>query len=113
VIRKGSELTPELVAGGDVLSDAAMQVYDELVAAPEAIQDVQRTIDDAIAKLRVRALEDEAAAIDRQVAIAQAGEKDVLLHRKIAIRDEITSLGGTGARRFGVRGGGAGGAGGR
>jgi DNA primase len=113
VIRKGSELTPELVAGGDVLSDAAMQVYDELVAAPEAIQDVQRTIDDAIAKLRVRALEDEAAAIDRQVAIAQAGEKDVLLHRKIAIRDEIKSLGGTGARRFGVRGGGAGGAGGR
>lgn len=108
-IRRGSEFTPELVAGGGVLSDDAVQVYEELIAAPEAIQDVQRTIDDALAKLRVRVLENEAAAIDRQVAIAQAGEKDVLLHRKIAIRDEIKALGGTGARRFGVRGGGAGG----
>ncbi|MGQ0640035.1 MAG: DNA primase [Gemmatimonadaceae bacterium] len=104
VIRRGGELTPELVSAGGVLSETALQVYDELVAAPEAIQDVQRTVDDAIAKLRVRVLEDEAAAIDRQVAIAQAGEKDVLLHRKIAIRDEIKALGGTGARRYGVRG---------
>jgi hypothetical protein len=102
--QRGGGVTPELVSGGGVLSEGATEVYDELVAAPEAIQDAQRTIDDAIARLRVRVLETEAAAIDRQVAIAQAGEKDVLLHRKIAIRDEIMALGGTGARRYGVRG---------
>ncbi|MGH7713106.1 MAG: toprim domain-containing protein, partial [Gemmatimonadaceae bacterium] len=106
LIHRGGDMTPELVANGGVLSESAMHTYDELVAAPDAIQDVPRTIDDAIARLRVRVLEDEAAAIDRQVAIAQAAEKDVLLHRKIAIRDEIMALGGTGARRYGVRGGG-------
>ncbi len=106
LILRGVEVTPELVSRGGVLSEPALQEYDELVAAPEAIQDVHRTIDDAIARLRVRVLEDEAAAIDRQVGIAHAAEIDKLLHRKIAIRDEIRALGGTGARRYGVRGGG-------
>ena len=106
LVLRGMEVTPELVSRGGVLSEPALQEYDELVAAPEAIQDVHRTIDDAIARLRVRVLEDEAAAIDRQVGIAQAAEIDKLLHRKIAIRDEIMALGGTGARRYGVRGGG-------
>jgi DNA primase len=107
VISRGSELTPASIASGEVeeLSESAMAVLEELMAAPEAIQDVHRTIDDAIAKLRVRVLESEAADIDRQVGIAQAAEKDNLLRRKMAIRDEIKALGGTGARRFGVRGG--------
>jgi hypothetical protein len=107
VISRGSELTPASVANGegDELSESATAVFEELMAAPEAIQDVHRTIDDAIAKLRVRVLEGEAADIDRQVGIAQASEKDNLLRRKMAIRDEIKALGGTGARRFGVRGG--------
>jgi hypothetical protein len=78
--------------------------YSELAAAPEAIQDAQRTIDDTIARLRVRMLEEEAAEIDRQVGIAAGSEKDALRDRKIAIRDEIRSLGGVGARRYGVRG---------
>lgn len=97
-------MTPEVVSNGGVLGDSAMSTYDELVAAPEAIQDVQRTIDDAIARLRVRALEDEAADIDRQVAIANSKEQDALMQRKTVIRDEIKSLGGIGARRYGVRG---------
>ncbi|MEW5916706.1 MAG: toprim domain-containing protein, partial [Gemmatimonadota bacterium] len=105
LIRRGGELTPEVVAMGEVLSESATVIYEELMAAPEAIQDVHRTIDDAIAKLRVRVLEGEAADIDRQVGIAQASEKDNLLRRKMAIRDEIKALGGTGARRFGARGG--------
>jgi DNA primase len=42
LIRRNGDLTPEGVASGGVLSDSAMQVYDELVAAPEAIQDVKR-----------------------------------------------------------------------
>ncbi len=104
LIARGGEVTPEMVSNGGVLSDSAMATYDELVAAPEAIQDVQRTIDDAIARLRVRALEDEAADIDRQVAIANASEQDALMQRKTVIRDEIKSLGGIGARRYGVRG---------
>jgi len=104
LIARGGEVTPETVANGGVLSDNAMSTYDELVAAPEAIQDVQRTIDDAIARLRVRALEDEATDIDRQVAIANASEQDALMQRKTLIRDEIKSLGGIGARRYGVRG---------
>jgi hypothetical protein len=105
LIGRGSEMTPEVVANGEALSESAAVIYEELMAAPEAIQDVHRTIDDAIAKLRVRVLEGEAADIDRQVGIAQASEKDNLLRRKMAIRDEIKALGGTGARRFGVRGG--------
>lgn len=104
LIARGGQVTPEMVASGGLLSDTATATYDELVAAPEAIQDVQRTIDDAIARLRVRALEDEAAEIDRQVRIAQAAEQDVLMQRKTVIRDEIKSLGGIGARRYGVRG---------
>ncbi len=104
LIARGGDVTPEMVANGGVLSDNAMSTYDELVAAPEAIQDVQRTIDDAIARLRVRALEDEAADIDRQVAIANASEQDALMQRKTLVRDEIKSLGGIGARRYGVRG---------
>ncbi|MGH7695212.1 MAG: DNA primase [Gemmatimonadaceae bacterium] len=104
LIARGGAVTPEMVANGDALSDNAMSTYDELVAAPEAIQDVQRTIDDAIARLRVRALEDEAADIDRQVVIANASEQDALMQRKTLIRDEIKSLGGIGARRYGVRG---------
>ncbi len=104
LIQRSGEVTAELVAGGGMLSEGAMGAYDDLVAVPEAIQDVQRTIDDAIARLRVRVLEDEAAAIDRQVRIAQESEKDTLRDRKVAIRDEIRSLGGIGARRYGARG---------
>ena len=106
LIRREGNVTPEIVADENPLSEEAMQSYGELVAAPEAIQDAQRTIEDVLARLRVRVLEDEAASIDRQVAIAQAAEKDELMHRKIAIRNEIKALGGTGARRYGVRGGG-------
>jgi hypothetical protein len=104
LIRRGGDVTPELVANSGVLSEGAMEAYEELIAAPEAVQDVQRTIDDALARLRVRVLEDEAAAIDRQVGIAKESEKDALRDRKVAIRDEIRSLGGIGARRYGARG---------
>lgn len=104
LIRRAAEVTPELVANSGVLSEGAMEAYEELTAAPEAVQDVQRTIDDALARLRVRVLEDEAAAIDRQVGIAKESEKDALRDRKLAIRDEIRSLGGIGARRYGARG---------
>jgi DNA primase len=105
LVRRGEALAADLSSGDDQgLSEEAVAAYSELAAAPEAIQDAQRTIDDTIARLRVRMLEEEAAEIDRQVGIAAGSEKDALRDRKIAIRDEIRSLGGVGARRYGVRG---------
>ncbi|MGQ0539226.1 MAG: hypothetical protein ACT4R6_09795, partial [Gemmatimonadaceae bacterium] len=101
LVRVGTGVTPDEAI--TALGESAARAYQELMAVPEAIQDAERTIEDALARLRVRVLEDEAAAIDGQMKLALEQEKDALMRRKVAIRDEIKSLGGTGARRYGAR----------
>ncbi|HEX5438601.1 MAG TPA: DNA primase [Gemmatimonadaceae bacterium] len=95
----GASASIEAVAGE--LPPEANAVMQELLEEPGAIVDVERTVEGSIAALRVRAMEQELAEIDRLLPLAADDAKDELITRKAQIRRDIQGLGGVGFRHYG------------
>ncbi len=93
VVRLGSEAMTDEIAGAlpDAESVAALQ---ELLAAPNAIIDPRRTVDDCVAQLKIRDIDERLAALDREIPIAAEREKNDLIREVTMLRDERTGLGG-------------------
>ena len=88
--RGGPEMAIEEVAAA--LSPESTSVLDALVSEPEAVQDVDRMIQDCITGLEVRALKERNAEIQRLLSAATSREKDALVAQKQANSDEIRRL---------------------
>lgn len=90
LLELGSEASVEELAHG--LSEAAVVVMQELLADPDAIQHLQRTVDDSLSRLDQRRLEERNAEIKSLLATATGTEKDTLLMEVERNRREIGQL---------------------
>jgi DNA primase len=95
----GEAATPDALAG--VLSAEAQEIVAALGAEGPTGADAVRVIDDSLATLRVRELEDRQAEIDRLTVVASTAEKQELMMEKVRNRDEIRALHGRGYRTYG------------
>ncbi|MBL8958228.1 MAG: DNA primase [Gemmatimonadetes bacterium] len=86
----GSEASVDELA--HEMSEPAVQAMQELLDTPDAIQHLQRTVDDSLSRLDQRRLEERNAEIMSLVATATGGEKDALLLEKERNRREIGQL---------------------
>lgn len=84
-----------------VLPEDAQEVVTALAAEGPTGADAARVIDDSLATLRVRELEDRQAEIDRLTVVASTVEKQELMMEKVRNRDEIRALNGRGYRTYG------------
>ena len=98
LLRLGSGASLEEISG--VLTEGTVPVLQELLEQPEALIDVQRTIDDSLARLRVRDIEARLAEIDRLRRIAADSELDALIRESEALVREARGLGGVGFKLY-------------
>ena len=92
LMRQGPDATYDEMAQG--LSPAGVAVLQALLAEPDAIQNVDRTVSDCLAGLQLRTLRERNADIQRLLSAASAGEKDQLMSEKQANMEEIRRLSG-------------------
>jgi hypothetical protein len=59
-----------------MLDAEQIEIVESLLEDATAIVDVQRTIDDSLAKLEVRDLEDRIVELDRLIPLASKSERD-------------------------------------
>lgn len=83
------------------LTPAAVEEMQALLEEPDALVDIRRTIDDSLAKLRVRDIEARMEEIDGMMKWAVGDEKDVLTAEKMKLQREKQALGGKGFQHFG------------
>lgn len=75
------------------LSDEAAAELELLLEASPELEAPNRLVDDSLVQLRLRALREHSAEVQRMLLEeSQQGGKDVLLAEKIRIRDEIRAL---------------------
>ena len=98
LLRLGSGASLDEISG--VLTEGTVPVLQELLEQPEALIDVQRTINDSLARLRVRDIEARLAEIDRLRRIAPESELDGLIRESEALVREARGLGGVGFKLY-------------
>ena len=76
LLSAGDSATIEEVAA--TLDPEEIEIMEALSEDPEALVDPQRTIDDSLAQLEVREMEDRMSEIDRLIPLASAAEKKTL-----------------------------------
>jgi DNA-directed RNA polymerase specialized sigma subunit len=76
LLATGDSATIEEVAA--TLDPEEIEVIESLVEDPNALVDAQRTIDDSLAQLEVREMEERLAEIDRLIPLASVAEKKTL-----------------------------------
>jgi thymidylate kinase len=74
------------------LSPAAVALLDELLGEPDAILDFDRTVDDSLARIEERRLQDRNREIDRQMTLASDDEKNALMREKKENARQIQEL---------------------
>lgn len=99
LLASDADASLESIAEG--LSAPALQAFQALLEQPDAIVDVQRTVDDSLAALQVRGMQRELEEIDDLLPLATDAEKDELTRRKMRLRRDIGAHGGIGFRHFG------------
>lgn len=90
LVREGPETTYDELAQG--LTPAGVAALQALLTEPEAIQNLERTVSDCLARLQVRSLRERNADIQRLLAAASADETDRLMQEKQANTEEIRRL---------------------
>ena len=83
------------------LTPTAVEEMQALLEEPDALVDLRRTIDDSLAKLRVRDIEVRMEEIDGMMKWAAGDEKDGLTAEKMKLQREKQALGGKGFQHFG------------
>ena len=76
LLTAGDSATIEEVTA--TLDPEEIEVIESLMEDPNALVDAQRTIDDSLAQLEVREMEERLAEIDRLIPLASAAEKKTL-----------------------------------
>jgi hypothetical protein len=94
MVMHGAEASPDVLA--ESLDAAAIEVMETIRAEPGAVMDGPRTVDDALRRLRERALRERLDELERMTPLADEGEKDVLLTEKDKLRRELAAIGGRG-----------------
>jgi DNA primase len=91
-----------LVAGGPdasldelavSLDEESIGVIEDIVAEGSIQMDQERTINDSLATLRARELDERAAELDRIIPLADGPQKDRLIAEKETIREELKGTG--------------------
>ncbi len=94
MVMHGAEASPEVLA--ESLDPAAIEVMETIRAEPGAVMDGPRTVDDALRRLKERALRERLDELERMTPLADEGEKDALLTEKDGLRRELAAIGGRG-----------------
>jgi len=74
------------------MTPPAVEMMQSLLGEPDAIQDLDRTVEHSLARLDERLLARRNREIDRLIRMAGAGEKDQLMQEKESNRREIARL---------------------
>ncbi|HJU64610.1 MAG TPA: DNA primase [Gemmatimonadaceae bacterium] len=91
LLTHGGDAPPAEVAAD--LSTEASETMQELLEEPDAIVDVQRTVDECLAQLHARKLRRRLREIDDLLGIASPAEKDSLIGEKRTLVRELQALG--------------------
>ena len=102
LMQAGEDASIETLAAA-LDEDTVRVLQDELLVDPESIGDPTATITQALNSLRIREIDEEMEAIEREREIANATEKDALTERAKKLRDEKRALGGKSFRTQGFR----------
>lgn len=94
IVVHGAESAPEVLA--ESLDAAAIEVMETIRSEPGAVLDGQRTIDDALRRLKERSLRERLDELERTIPLAGGEDKDALLTEKDATRRELNAVGGRG-----------------
>jgi DNA primase len=95
LLEQGTELDLAALAVG--LSPDSVAVLEELAAQLDAIVDPDQTIEDSLAYVRARTLDERMRMIDRMLPVASEAELTELIQKKAELRRELALLG---RRRF-------------
>lgn len=102
LLTAGEDASIEAIAAG-LDEDAVRVLQEEVLVDPESVGDPAVTIGQALNGLRIREIDEEMEAIERQRSIAAEEEKDALNARAKKLRDEKRALGGKSFRTQGFR----------
>lgn len=91
LIAMESDATVEELSAG--LDEEAIGVLEDILAEGAFQMDPERTINDSLATLRARELDQRAAELDRIIPLVDGAQKDQLIAEKVAIRDELKGAG--------------------
>lgn len=90
LLQLGESATIEALADG--MSPEAIDVMQDLLAEPEAIQHLEKSVEDSLSRLELRQLEERNRAINALVPMAHGDEKDRLMAEKVANQQVIGRL---------------------
>jgi DNA primase len=90
-----------LDALASLLDEDVVGVLDEIAAAEGGLDDPVRMIEDCVAVLKRRTIDDELHSIDREMSLASDTEKDALVRKKQDLMREFRELGGRRWKSFG------------
>ncbi|MBC7897259.1 MAG: DNA primase [Cytophagaceae bacterium] len=86
----GESATIEALADG--MSPEAIDVMQDLLAEPEAIQHLEKSVEDSLSRLELRQLEERNRAINALIPMAHGDEKDRLMAEKVTNQQVIGRL---------------------
>jgi DNA primase len=90
LLERGESASIEALADG--MSQEAIDVMQDLLAEPEAIQHLEKSVEDSLSRLELRQLEERNRAIDGLIPMAHGEEKDQLMVEKMANQQVIGRL---------------------
>jgi DNA primase len=76
-----------------ILDAESIGVIEDILAEGQTQMDEERTINDSLATLRARELDERAAELDRIIPLADGPQKDKLIAEKETIREELRGTG--------------------
>jgi DNA primase len=76
-----------------ILDAESIGVIEDILAEGQTQMDQERTINDSLATLRARELDERAAELDRIIPLADGPQKDKLIAEKETIREELRGTG--------------------
>ena len=91
LLASGDSATMDEIA--PMLDAEQIEVVESLLEESTAILDAQRTIDDSLAKLEVRDMEDRLAEVDRLIPLASKSERDALDEERKTIVQQMRASG--------------------
>jgi DNA primase len=90
LLQPGPETSVQELAAA--MTPPAVEMMQSLLGEPDAIQDLDRTVEHSLARLDERQLARRNREIDRLISMAAAGEKNQLMQEKESNRREIARL---------------------
>jgi DNA primase len=76
-----------------ILDAESIGVIEDILAEGQTQMDQERTVNDSLATLRARELDERAAELDRIIPLADGPQKDKLIAEKETIREELRGTG--------------------